>query len=235
MRRDILAGCIGFVFTALVVFSSRTQPAFKKIEYSPFVHKPEFPVMTDKVSIYPVAPPTVGLNSYKIPEGTLSDSTTIDELMQLPLESGGFVSDTEEKVPATTYVKYLRFQCTKIRNGTSVELGGVRFLFNTTPIPFKKIRTWNPHTGESKEYAGGAWSDSDQLSVIFCFSEPLEVNKYELKSSAVSKDNDPVQWKVEGSMNGGFWTVLDDRTRTPTAFPVERNFVMSYIMRGDTR
>jgi hypothetical protein len=78
---------------------------------------------------------------------------------------------------------------------------------------------------------GEEWSDSDQLSVVFCFDEPLEISQYELKSAYTLKENDPIQWKVEGSMNGSFWFMLDDRTTTPTAFPIERNTVISYLIR----
>ena len=245
MSRDILTLCVSLAVSILFVYYNRKQPAYKKIEYSPFVHKPEFPVMNEKVTIHPASglihsntpsQPKGGLNTYNVPDtGTSTDYSTMEDLMQLPLESGGFVYDPTESgeiVPKTVYIKYVKFQCTKIRESTTVELGGIRFFYKDTPVPFHKIQTWNPHTGESKKYNGESWSDSDQYSIIFVFSQALELDRYELKSSFGDVERDPIHWKLEGSMNGAFWTVLDDRTKTDTAFPEERGAIMSYIMRG---
>lgn len=239
MRRDIIAGCVGLGVTLLFFISNQYLPYnHKKIEYSPFMHKPEFsPTDDNTIRIHPasdlihstVVPKQKINNAYPIPETNRVDTTTLDELMQLPLESGGeLVDEPREK---NIFVKYVRFQFTELRDSVSVHLGGFRFLFMDEPIPFEKIQLWNPHTGYSTKYGGEAWSDSDQWMIIFSFSEPVQISHYELKSSNDLDDHDPIQWNVEGSMNGSFWFLLDDRTRTPTAFPKERNSVASYLMR----
>jgi hypothetical protein len=235
MRRDILAGCIGLIVSAYIVYIKRNKPVYKPIEYSPFIYKPDISEvnLSGVHSIQPSSPANPSKsNTYTLPEDAdMGDTYTMDELMQLPLEGGGFIYDSVEEstiAPKTVYIKYIRFQCTEIRNSDKVEVGGFRFLHNSTPVPFSKIQTWNPHTGESSAYSGGTWSDSDQNTIVFCFSEPLEVNEYEIRTSAVSMDYDPLRWKLEGSMNGSFWTILDDRTKKETGIPLDRGYTIKY-------
>ena len=241
MRRDILAGCVGLGITVLFFICNQHRAPYKRIEYSPLLHKPVIPDMGDKTfTIHPASgdifsattPEEKTMNAYRVPELNTLDTISTEELMQLPLETGGdFLNEQTSSEHQALFVKYVRFQITEVRDGEMVCVGGFRFLYNDVPIPFEKIQQWNPHTGDSKQYGGEVWSDSDQLSIVFCFSEPLEISHYELKSSYESEEHDPVQWKVEGSMNGSFWFKLDDRTMTPTAFPKLRNRVALYLMR----
>jgi hypothetical protein len=241
MRRDILAGCVGLGITMLFFICNQHKTPYKKVEYSPLIHKPVIPDMSDKkIIIHPASGDIFTattseektMNAYQVPELNRLDTISTEELMQLPLESAGdFLNEQTTSEKQALFVKYVRFQITEVRDSDQVHVGGFRFLYNDTPVPFEKIQQWNPHTGDSKQYGGEVWSDSDQLSVIFCFSEPLEISHYELKSSYESEEHDPVQWKVEGSMNGSFWFILDDRTMTATAFPKMRNRVALYLMR----
>jgi hypothetical protein len=241
MRRDILAGCVGLGVTMLFFICNQRKAPSKKIEYSPLLYKPVVPNMGDKrITIHPASnyvfsattPEQKTMNDYRVPELNTLDTISTEELMLLPLETGGdFLNEQTNSEKQTLFVKYVRFQITEVRDSDMVCVGGFRFLYNDTPIPFEKIQQWNPHTGDSKNYNGEVWSDSDQLSTIFYFSEPLEITHYELKSSYESEEHDPIQWKVEGSMNGSFWFTLDDRTTTPTAFPKVRNRVALYLMR----
>lgn len=239
MRRDILAGALGLAAAAIMLYFKQGAPSYKKIEYSPFLFKPELPVYTEPIRIHPAsdlihsmttaAAPKKG-NTYAVPSvNDPVDPPNVDELMQLPLESS--VAEAETETPAT-FTKYVRFSCTKVRNSSAVYVGGFRFLYDSAAVPFDTMQIWNPHTGDKKGYGGGPWSDSDQRSIVFCFREPVELNRYELKSSFASANHDPVQWKLEGSMNGGFWFDLDDRTKGPTAFPYDRNTVVAYLMRS---
>jgi hypothetical protein len=237
MRRDILAGCIGLGITALImIFNDRPSP-YRRLEYSPFLHKPELPIVTDPIQIHTASGLIHGItskgpSSYTIPDGAPSPST-MEELMQLPLENGGELYDYTERDEiraANTFVKYIRFQCTEVRDSTTVEVGGFRFLNGDITIPYSKMQIWNPHTGDSEKYTGGAWADGDQRSVVFCFQEPVEVDRYEMKSSSKSAEFDPVQWTVEGSMNGAFWMMMDNRATAETAFSLERGAVNRYIM-----
>lgn len=240
MRRDILAGALGFAAAAIMLYFKQGAPAYKKVEYSPFLFKPELPVSVEPIRIHPASglihstteasEPTKG-NTYTVPTvNDIAETPTVDELMQLPLESAMMLDDAV--ISTTTFTKYVRFTCTKVRNSEAVYVGGFRFLYYSVAVPFDTMQIWNPHTGETKGYRGEPWSDSDQRSIIFCFREPVELSRYELKSSFASENHDPIQWKLEGSMNGGFWFDLDDRTKGPTAFPYARNTLVSYLVRG---
>ena len=230
MRRDILAGCIGLAVSAYWLYSRRTPPILKPIEYSPFLHKPEI-VFTDmsglrlkKSAIQPM--------TYTVPDNTeTASATSLDDFLQLPLETDGSVYDSSEKGLVDTnmiFVKYVRFQCRAIRVGDTVNVGGFRFLYKTNPIPFESIQIWNPHTGETSEYKGEPWSDSDQYTIIFCFKEALLLDAYQIKTSGASTDFDPTHWILEGSLNGSFWRVLDIRDFEEMMFPLERGRIMNF-------
>jgi hypothetical protein len=241
MRRDIIAGCIGLSITALFFIYNKRKSHYKPIEYVPYFFKTDFSETETKIiTIHPASDMIFSQEStfpkqksmYTIPEANNIDMTDIDELMQLPLETGSEILKEEASlVPNTLFTKYVRFQITEVRDSHRVCVGGFSFLYNNVHIPFKKIQLWNPHTGESGKYGGGAWTDSDQMSIVFYFSEPVEITQYAIKSSHESEEYDPIQWKVEGSMNGSFWVILDDRTISSTAFPKERNKIALYLMR----
>ena len=87
MRRDILAGALGLAAAAIMLYFKQGAPAYKKVEYSPFLFKPELPVSVEPVRIHPAsdlihsmttaAPPKKG-NTYTVP--TVNDpSISINE------------------------------------------------------------------------------------------------------------------------------------------------------------
>ena len=161
--------------------------------------------------------------------------------MELPLETEGktaqtisLYKDVDEEPPIEDpiFIKYLRVQITGIRatDKNTVHIGGFQFFQGNSISSSKPIRTWNPHSGERESYNGGAWSDSDQHTIVFCFSEAVLVTRYMLKSSNESSEFDPIHWKIEGSMSGTFWNLMDDRSDSETAFPMDRNRTMMYVM-----
>jgi hypothetical protein len=81
--------------------------------------------------------------------------------------------------------------------------------------------TWE---GEFKDIMGpgfrDGWSDAHKKPLVFAFKSPVLIDAYSFTTAAESIDSDPVAWKLEGSMNGSFWTLLDTQQRFPT--PVER-------------
>lgn len=232
-----MAGCIGLAVTAYLVYSRRTPPIIKPIEYSPFLHKPEI-LFTDMSGLRlhkPVYPPPL---TYTVPDSSeTGNATQLDDFLQLPLETDGSINDSSETGGLDTnmlFVKYIRFHCRAIRNSETVNVGGFRFLYGSNPIPFDFIKIWNPHTGETSEYKGESWSDSDQRTIIFCFKEALQVDAYEIKTSGASTDYDPTRWTVEGSLNGSFWRVLDSRDFEEAMFPLERGRIMKFKIEPQT-
>jgi len=250
MRRDMLFVSLGVIATSFFMYTNyyKANTTYRKFDISPSVYKHEI-APVDIRSIHTkmaVTTPEKSI-SYKpgfkvsvdLPSG--EDEYGIETYMELPLETDGktaktdsLYKDIEEDIAIQNlkFVKYIKFQCTSLRNPEreEVRVGGFRFFQGNTLASEKPIVLWNPHTDKRENYTEGAWSDSDQQTVIFCFSEPIITNRYEIKSSDDLVDFDPVNWKIDGSINGSFWSTLDDRTSVVTAFPKERGRGMMYTM-----
>jgi hypothetical protein len=175
----------------------------------------------------------IELESYMYPplEGTGLTHLNRHAYEDLELEEARSMGSEK---PETVQVKYIRLKVTKLRGKgqTTVHLGGIRFYNGNRVIQDDSLYLWDPYSGEKTPYAGGPWSDSDQFCAIFAFSDPIEVNRYEFRTSAESVDNDPIRWTLEGSMNGTFWTYLDDRREEDVFVPVMRGFAIGYWMKG---
>ena len=119
-----------------------------------------------------------------------TDSIDPDSYLYMPLESEGIThmnkdlyKDIEEEPMAIpTRFKYIRIKFKAIRSSNHLSLGGVRFLLSRKPIEIP-VQIWNPHTGAKSTYSGGDIKDSDQMTFVFIFSEPAQVNRYEFKTS----------------------------------------------------
>jgi hypothetical protein len=160
-----------------------------------------------------------------------TDDIPIDTYMNLPLVGTGisfFNRDTyeetdEEKVVYTRLgrYKYIRL---RILDMEEVYRGGIEFWKYGRNIGGSIL--WNPHTGEKVVYTGEELHDNDQGVFIFCFKEPMMFNSYRIKSSMQGAKYDPVDWVLEGSLNGNFWTQID--SRTDVEFPVLRGVWLTY-------
>jgi len=246
MRRDIVVGFVGAIVASYFIYTNyqTTNRTYRKFEISPLLYKPDI-IPVDTKKLYTIPMDNTNLETYSpkykvdVKPPVHQDSYTIDTYMELPLETDGKTHETDvlykdieemEPIIEPVFIRYLRFHCTEIRNSkkSTVHLEGFRFYQGTNLCSSKPIQMWNPHEGTTKVYNGDSWSDSDQRTVIFKFSEPVIITQYEIKSSYESKDYDPIHWKLEGSMSASFWEVLDDRTKTATAFPIERGKIARY-------
>ena len=164
-------------------------------------------------------------NSYKAPYDTFgfgldsarnTDPVDPDSYLNMPLESDGNTYDTrnkyqpveEESEVIEKKFKYIRFSVLAIRdsNQDGVSIGGIRFL--NRGVPINNINLWNPHTGDKTKYNNDEWADYDQHTAIFVFSEPVLITEYQLKTSTLTPDMDPVKWKLEGSHNAAYWSEI---------------------------
>ena len=250
MRRDIMFASLGVIITSFFMYTNyyMANKTYRKFDISPLIYKQDIlPVDTQTVhtkiaTTDSLENPVVYKAGYKVSVDLLTyeDQYGINTYMELPLETDGKTAKTDslyqdiEESPSEnlSFIKYIKFQCTSVRNieKLHVHIGGFRFFKGNSLASTKPIVLWNPHTGKRENYTGGPWSDSDQRIIVFCFSEPVLVNRYEIKSSDDLADFDPVNWKIEGSMSGSYWTVLDDRTNTNTVFPIERRKTITYTM-----
>ena len=262
MKRDVgLALLGGFAAVAYYFFNKKKEPRIAPaliIDPSVTMKNYDFPVIpTLEFTKEPAKSDTIIPSRTLAPHEKAgfgldiarnSDDIELDSYLHLPLESEGethLTADKYEKIPdiddpAKTVskepirVKMVRLQVYETRSpdAETVALGGVRFYQGNRPIRDGAMKLWNPHTGEKVDYNLGEWVDSDQWLVIFCFSEPVEINRYEFKTSKDAEDSDPTRWTLEGSMNGTFWLMLDDRSKTDNLLPLVRNFPIGYWMKA---
>jgi hypothetical protein len=248
MRRDIILGAIGVGIVSLFLALRRKPVAAPPVQISidplPKFYAPE-PVAAPSVVEW--RPAVVDMRAPHEKRGFGSDSArnvdtiTPDDYMNLPLIGTGktyknetMYMDTEEDssriATDVKRFKYIRLVVLGVRKGHTVTLGGVRFMQGRSMNSHTNVSTWNPHTGEKDVYMETEWSDNDQRTIVFCFKDPADVSRYELKTSTNSHDHDPIRWKLEGSTNGTYWIVLDDRSQTNVSFPVQRDIWIMYQM-----
>lgn len=248
MKREVLLGIAGVGILSLITLLSRRPPP-------PVVVDPPVSVQIDPLPKFYVAEPKIikppvrlsGKPHILAPHekrGFGSDTArnvddyTADDYMNLPLIGTGKTyanesayKDLEDETtmldtPIKRF-KYIRLVVTGVRKGHTVEIGGVRFFHGRSMNYHTNLTTWNPHTGDRASYDSAPWSDNDQRTIVFCFKEAAEVNRYEIKTSSGSTDHDPIHWKLEGSVSGTYWIPLDDRTMS---FPVQRDIWIMYVM-----
>jgi hypothetical protein len=124
--------------------------------------------------------------------------------------------------------KFLRFTPTQLRSdkADAVSVGKFIFFFDNYPIFLKgsvsnPMGTWE---GTMNDVIGpghrSGWSDAHKKSIVFALRDPTAVDAYTWTTATPDRgiDGDPISWKLEGSSNGTFWTLLDsqERFRVPT-------------------
>ncbi|MBB5351931.1 hypothetical protein HNR46_002170 [Haloferula luteola] len=140
--------------------------------------------------------------------------------LALLLAVAGGVSITAEA--GTANFRYYRFTTVSVRSGfnNSVQLGEFAFFSDgqtITTIPQVSNPGGNNPEGEGPANlvdgdATTKWLDFDREPVVFDFGTPMEVDLYGFTTANDASSRDPVRWYLEGSNNGGTWTLLDDRT-----------------------
>jgi hypothetical protein len=129
-----------------------------------------------------------------------------------------------------TAFKFLRFTPLETRSpqAPAVHVGKFIFFYEDYPL-FLKGNVTNPMgtwEGLMKDVIGPdirpGWSDAHKKSLLFAFRDPIAVDAYSFTTALpeMGIEGDPVSWKLEGSSNGTFWTLLDTQQGFPT--PVTR-------------
>jgi hypothetical protein len=229
--------------------TTKTVPTYISVEIDPQIYESK-PVPTPTLAkgyiseLNPVYIRTTykapyNMNGFGMDSARNTDSIDPDSYLHMPLESEGithinkdlYKDIDEEPFYEPTLFKYIRIKFKGLRSSdsSSLSLGGIRFLMSREPIK-SSIQLWNPHTGAKSTYSGEGLKDSDQMTFVFIFSEPTQLNRYELKTSLESADMDPSSWILEGSMNGSYWVLLDNRPKI--SLPLERNKIIGYYMQN---
>ena len=168
------------------------------------------------------------------------DDISIDEYMNLPLvgaarthKNRATLADLEDSATVRTHAfQYFRLKVVRTRSptATKVALGGFELLFDGDPIVIPGTMLWNPHTGQKTPVTGPVfnWEDEDQKELILVVPMAVEVTAYRMRTAIGSANEDPIRWRLEGSLNGVYWTTIDDKTKQETFFPLERGAWFTY-------
>ena len=169
--------------------------------------------------IYPLKARAFGLDSAR----NSIDSFT-DIQFKVPLDQELPKKEMEDIV---TY-KFIRFVPVKTRDPRApyVAVGKFTFFYNGEALNLigkvtNPMGTWE---GEFDDIMGpgyrNGWLDNHKKSVVFAFSSPVRIDKYSFTTSDKDVGSDPISWRIEGSSNGSFWTLLDRQQGVST--PVNR-------------
>lgn len=129
--------------------------------------------------------------------------------------------------------QYIRFTPTKIKEATagSIQLAEMYFYNNGASVLPTSVT--NPGGLNAVTAAEGAnkvfdrntatkWLDSQVKPLVFNFGAPVTIDAYGFASANDFPGRDPVQWKIEGSMDSSSWTVIDDISTFDYPFPRDR-------------
>jgi hypothetical protein len=129
--------------------------------------------------------------------------------------------------------KYIRFNPLKTRDPAhpTVEIGKFRFLIGQSEVDLRFAKVTNPMgtwVGDIQDLVGSGFrrgfSDRHKKTIIFAFPYAMLMDGFTWTTANPDKGvgGDPVQWKLEGSQNGTYWTTLRDQTKHSYPVPAER-------------
>jgi hypothetical protein len=139
--------------------------------------------------------------------------------------------DTLKGEKASSY-KYIRFRPTKTRDPSSptVNISKISFYLKKSEIDIRSAKVTNPMgtwVGDVTDVNGpgftSGWSDKHKRALVFAFPYALLMDGFSWTTANPEKGvgGDPVQWKLEGSTNGTYWTTLRDQSHKYPV-PVDR-------------
>jgi len=163
--------------------------------------------------------------SFGLDRARNSTDSLKDEQFKIPLEQ---VIPIKEDVPATESYRFLRFVPLKTRDANAESVGVSKFTFfykeKALALTGKVTNPMGTWEGGLNDITGPGfregWSDKHKSPLIFAFNSQILVDAYSFTTASKEIGCDPVAWKLEGSVNGSFWVILDTQRRFPT--PVER-------------
>ena len=185
-------------------------------------------------STFPLNRPAFGMDMARNKGGPRLESMFVD-----PLRSAGDEEETRILSKSTirpdraTSYKYLRFKPVKTRDpaNPTVDVGKFRFLLGDNEIDMGSANVTNPMgtwVGDVGDVIGPGfrrgWSDTHKKALVFAFPYAMLVDGFTWTTANPDSGigGDPVQWKLEGSQNGVYWTTLREQTKHNYAVPTER-------------
>jgi len=188
-------------------------------------------------STFPLNKSSFGIDIARNKGGPGLDMLFVEPLRQesKPLDSVGpkyvDADDTLKGEKASSY-KYIRFRPTKTRDPASptVNISKISFYLKKSEIDIRSAKVTNPMgtwVGDVTDVNGpgftSGWSDKHKRALVFAFPYALLMDGFSWTTANPEKGvgGDPVQWKLEGSSNGTYWTTLRDQSHKYPV-PVDR-------------
>lgn len=123
--------------------------------------------------------------------------------------------------------RYFRFVPVAVRAGTTVQLAEFQLMKNGTRLA--STTATNPGGSNAPAATEGAqkanddltttkWLDFNRQPLVLDFGVPIVADGYRFATANDADSRDPVSWRIEGSHDGSYWRVLDERANfaTPT-------------------
>lgn len=123
--------------------------------------------------------------------------------------------------------RYFRFVPVAVRAGTTVQISEFQLMKNGARLT--GATATNPGGSNAPGATEGAqkandnltntkWLDSNRQPLLLDFGVPIVTDGYRIATANDAESRDPVSWRVEGSHDGSYWRVLDERSGyvTPT-------------------
>ena len=251
-RNEYLYTSIIAIVTALGFWayqSSFKEPP-KRIHVPPLYIDPKVWQRTDEAFVNPVIPAplyttpveTVTTKApYDFPAfgddmQRNKDDIDFDTYLNLPLNGDGITYNNRDTLkdlesaddvePRLEDFTYFRLVVTETRAPRiPAVIGGIKFMKGLIHITHPLAKMWDTHTGEETPFKEmDPWS-SDKGQLVVKFPRAVQIDTYKLRTGreAGTVNSDPVKWRLEGSRNGTFWVVLDDRTDGKAYVPPVRN------------
>jgi hypothetical protein len=179
-------------------------------------------------STFPLNKESFGIDIARNKGGPGLDTLFVEPLRQdsKPLDSVGpkyiDADETLKGEKASSY-KYIRFRPTKTRDPSSptVNISKISFYLKKSEIDIRGAKVTNPMgtwVGDVADVNGpgftSGWSDKHKRALVFAFPHALLMDGFSWTTANPEKGvrGDPVEWKLEGSTNGTYWTTLRDQS-----------------------
>jgi hypothetical protein len=185
-------------------------------------------------STFPLNTTAFGMDMARNKGGPRLESMFVDPLRSIGDEEETRILSKTTILPdrATSY-KYLRFRPVKTRDpmNPTVDVGKFRFFLGKNEVDIQTAKVTNPMgtwVGDVEDVVGDGfrrgWSDAHKKALVFAFPYAMLIDGFTWTTANPDSGirGDPVQWKLEGSQNGVYWTTLRDQTKHNYAVPTAR-------------
>jgi len=198
---------------------------------------PSLSAFTNYSPTYKVSSEALDVRGFGKDSGRNADYSMKDAQFETPLVQK--IPAQRKATPPPASYRFLRFTPARTRapNAPAVNVGKFVFFYKGQPLLLSgtvtnPMGTWE---GSIADVTGPGsrpgWSDNHKKSLTFAFRDPIAVDGYSFTTALpeMGIEGDPVSWKLEGSINGTFWKLLDAQTKFATPVTRFQDIDMIYL------